>query len=427
MRLALRRAAVARRAPVAGSWPFPHPPRSCPEIPGRPRLAPWTAGPADRPTRCFVRRSPDTVPRDHVDANLPGLRSSSKLNRSPWSDDLLSWVPVRASRPIGPEGAPFAPPPTYLRRVHSGTGSYPALRLREGHSRSHVPPAWFRTTSAASSAFAGRGLVASRSRSWGSRRFDSCAGRPKVGGRAGFLAAQDSYPSKESPSDSRTASPRPLPPCRWSLRAADARAAPLLGWRLRRRWAQDLDFEALLRHRVRSGAAPLPTRTEPVLPGLCSPSRSFATAGDSLSHRHRVAGGPPRRDRWPKAPLVTRRRPRPKPGASGPHRAANRAAGMPCPWRAGTWGPCRHARRRGGGAQREPTAETAGARLEPGPRHAEARAGETGPVGIPSTVHRRASAPRWRSGAEATGRADGRERGRTRDRRPPMPSKSIRS
>jgi hypothetical protein len=46
-------------------------------------------------------------------------------------------------------------------------------------------------------------------------------------GERGFPIAQDSYPSKEPPDDSRTASPRPLPNCRSSSCAAPARTAPL--------------------------------------------------------------------------------------------------------------------------------------------------------------------------------------------------------
>jgi hypothetical protein len=153
----------------------------------------------------------------------------------------------------------------------------------------------------------GRGLVASRSRSWGSRRFHLVRRRPEVGGARTFPSRR-TYPSKESPSDSRTASPRPLPPCSWYLRAFHARITPLPEWRLRGRWAQDLDFEALLRRRVPARTASLPMRTRPVLPGLLSPSRSFAAAGDPVSHRH-LAGAPreERVDRKLRSPPVDAR------------------------------------------------------------------------------------------------------------------------
>lgn len=115
--------------------------------------------------------------------------------------------------------------------------------------------------------------------------------RPKVGGVRAFPSRR-TYPSKESPSDSRTASPRPLPPCRWYLRAFPARTTPLPEWRLRGRWAQDLDFEALLRRRVPARPASLPMRTRPVLPGLVSPSRSFVSG-----RRSRLPPSP-----WPAPP-----------------------------------------------------------------------------------------------------------------------------
>jgi len=275
---------------------------------------------------------------------------------------------------------------------------------------------------------AGRGLVASRSRSWGSRRLGARAADRRSGRRAGFLAAQDSYPSKECACDSRTASPRPLPPCRWSLRAADARAAPLLGWRLRRRWAQDLDFEALLRHRVPVGSRAVADADRT---GPSWASFPFKVLRDGRrfplppSHRSPDTSEEGAEDR--KAPLVTRRRPRPKPGASGPRRAANRAAGMPCPWRAGTWGPCRRARRRKAG-------HSVDRRPKP-PEHTSNRgrerlraSGGTRSGGDPFDDSSRgectAEAVR---GPKPPGRAGWQERGRTRDRRPPMPSKSIRS
>jgi len=239
-----------------------------------------------------VRRSPDTVPRDHVDASLPDLRSTSKLYRSPWSDDLLSWVSVRASRPIGPEDAPFAPPPTPCdastpaRRATSRIGlGEPSPKSRSVRVVSHHLDGFLR--------IAIRGLVASRCRSWGSRV--STVASPTEGrGRSGFLTAQDSYPSKEPPDDSRTASPRPLPPCRSPPCVPRARAAPLLGRRLHGSWARGIDFEALLHHRVPESDRTIAGADDPVLPGLRSPSRSFAMAGDPSPTT--TPGAPPRGD-----------------------------------------------------------------------------------------------------------------------------------
>jgi hypothetical protein len=108
-----------------------------------------------------------------------------------------------------------------------------------------------------------RGLVASRCRSWGSPRF---------GLRSALVASEDARSSRSLPSprrsirtprrmfpaDSRTASPRPLPPCRFH------------------------DFEALLRHRVRYACHRLPDHLRPSFLGFVPPSRSFWTATGSL-------------------------------------------------------------------------------------------------------------------------------------------------
>jgi hypothetical protein len=65
-------------------------------------------------------------------------------------------------------------------------------------------------------------------------------------------------PRRMFPAGSRTASPRPLPPCRFD------------------------DFEALLHHRVRYACRRLPDHLRPSFLGFVPPSRSFRTATGSL-------------------------------------------------------------------------------------------------------------------------------------------------
>jgi len=188
-------------------------------------------------------------------------------------------------------GFPSAHPGQLDRKAHhSPLHRHPATRPlpREelprasapgSHPRSLVPSSWFCTTSTASSASQSAGLLHPAAGP-GVRSVSALASPTGGRGRSDFLTAQDSYPSKEPPNDSRTASPRPLPPCRSSSARPPARAAPLLGRPLRGGWARGVDFEALLHHRVPASDRAIAGADHPVLPGLRSPSRSFATAGD---------------------------------------------------------------------------------------------------------------------------------------------------
>jgi hypothetical protein len=101
-----------------------------------------------------------------------------------------------------------------------------------------------------------RGLVASRCRSWGSPRFQRDRLAPPDPERSDetepivtFPATYVRTPRRMFPSGSRTASPRPLPPCRFD------------------------GFEALLHLRVRYACRGLLPDLRPVLPGLRSPSK----------------------------------------------------------------------------------------------------------------------------------------------------------
>jgi len=165
---------------------------------------------------------------------------------------------------------PFAPPPTPRPSVHSRARRR-TLRIREGHSRILVPSSWFRASLTVSSArrsracciplpvlgfaaFLGPGFPASPVRNGSSWE---CRGDPR----------DAPHTPRRSPLDcSRTTSPWPLPPCRW-------RPPPLARSRHRRcrggvcGWGDgNLDFEALLRCRVRSADRPLPADGRPLLP-----------------------------------------------------------------------------------------------------------------------------------------------------------------
>jgi len=345
-----------------------------------------------------VRRSPDTVPKDHVDANLPDLGSTSKLYRTPWSADLLSWVSVRASRPIDRE-AHHSP----LHRLLA-TRPLPREELLRAsasgsHPRSHVPSSWFHTTSTAFSASQSAGLLHPAAGP-GVRGVSAVASPTEGRGRSGFLSAQDSHPSKEPPCDSRTASPRPLPPCRSSPRFPRARPAPLLGRRLHVGWARGVGFEALLHHRVPASVRAIAGAGEPVLPGLRSPSRSFTMAGD------------------PAPTIIIGRHPEGfPPMSSDPHPPLPASGKPPTPPRRG---------RRGVSASRWPKPAHA-------PRIGEAstEVSAAGPdaVGIPSTVHRTRRVHRTVGFGrpkpdEPRGAGNA---GEPANDRPPVPSKSVQS
>ena len=141
--------------------------------------------------------SPRTLVRAFGDPR--SLRSAEAARRSlgalsaPWS------CPRRtASRELHPEGAPPSSPPCArpLPGVRGQALVHPSASWN--HPAGPVPPSWFHTTSTASSARShllasrpscawSRGLVASRSRPWGSLRFGSPV-RPSV------------LPSRELPS-----------------------------------------------------------------------------------------------------------------------------------------------------------------------------------------------------------------------------------
>jgi len=119
---------------------------------------------------------------------------------------------VRAARPIGPGGAPFAPPST------SRGASTPALRIRRAsvsrsHPRNRVPSSWFRTTSTVSAAPCSRACCIPLP-ILGFAAFPAGAARPptEVDCRSELRVSRDVNPTlrRNDSNDGRTASPQPL-------------------------------------------------------------------------------------------------------------------------------------------------------------------------------------------------------------------------
>jgi hypothetical protein len=153
-----------------------------------------------------------------------------------------------------PDGSGRSPPPPTCHRASTPTRTFrPVLRFRGNHPRNPVPPSWFRATSTVSSA----------------RRSRACCIPLPVLGFVAFrgqkgLPRDDVHTPRRIPlDDSRTTSPWPLPPCR-SLRPASAlRPAPLPEPIFALRRASSVDFEALLRHRVRNAHPAVASREAP--------------------------------------------------------------------------------------------------------------------------------------------------------------------
>lgn len=243
-----------------GRWSFPRPPRPSP-VAG---LAP--EGPAPRPPG-----SPRRDPRANLHTFAP-LRS--RTDRPDRFLGLLSGF-TRTSQPREPGGVPVAPPSTCSRSVHSCDDGRSSLRPRGCHPRSPVPSSWFLTTSTASSAPRVAGLLHPA----------ADPGVHRVSAR-GFLAETRHFlcfpavqvePLEGILADSRTVSPRPLPPCRSLPDHRHASPGPVAGSR-----SVVVGGSGASASRpcsvVESGEVPLRCRRvdDPLLPGLRSSPRSFA-------------------------------------------------------------------------------------------------------------------------------------------------------
>jgi len=203
-----------------------------------------------------VRRSPDTVPKDHVDANLPGLRSPSELNRSPWSGKRPSLLgSVRAARPIGPVSAPVAPPPTFPPSVNSGAESYSALRPHGSprevtfRPRGFAPPRRFPPLDGLRACCIP--LPVMRFAAFPS--FPTRRSPERLPRSAGFVPLEGLSPSTAAPRHRGRCLPAvlPRPPPQRATRRC--RCDVCCGGRV-----EGVGFKALLRRRAQRGTAPLP-------------------------------------------------------------------------------------------------------------------------------------------------------------------------
>jgi hypothetical protein len=166
-------------------------------------------------------------------------RSEEPQAREPSWSSLLSRVLLFRPGPDGPPllgsvgraraRTPFAPPPTSPPCVHSRRASRLGFGDEGAIPRRPVPPSWFRTTSAASSARKFAGLLHPAA-SPGVRRVSSPTPtplrHPKVASRTRSprLPATPFRTPRRIPLDrSRTASPQPLPPWRCSVASVRAR------------------------------------------------------------------------------------------------------------------------------------------------------------------------------------------------------------
>jgi hypothetical protein len=149
------------------------------------------------------------------------------------------------------------------------------------------------------------------------------SGEPNRGGRTDTVLAAHFTPPEGILASSRTTSPWPLPPCR-SRCPRSTREARRCQHTPRAPRDHHVDFEALLRRRVRTTLDRCRPRDALSFHGLCSPSRSFSRmAASERATRVVTTANHPKKSRQ----IDTRLRsaPRQRPRAAGPaHRPCGR-------------------------------------------------------------------------------------------------------
>jgi hypothetical protein len=173
-----------------------------------------------------------------------------------------------------------------------------------------------------------RGLVASRCRPWGSPRFRSiaCPAPPKQLVACWGPSPRRTHPGELLLVDSRTASPRPLSPCRSLSRSqrllrgfarnltfpigALARAPESTLPPLRGDCQGRFDFETLLRRRVCSVFGTIAGPGTPCPPWASGPLQGASRRSDALERARVAADAPPKR-------CASDSVPRPSPGLAG--------------------------------------------------------------------------------------------------------------
>jgi hypothetical protein len=243
----------------------------------------------------------------------PGLGSPPELSLLPLVESrppLVGFVPAvrtshHGSRRDPTSGRRTTPPPTPKHaavasvafRVTATERPLPRASLRASVPRSHprdpVPSSWFRTTSTGSSARRSRacciplpvmGFAAFRVADFpGPRR---CSGQsPTTAGRTDIVPAAPLTPPEGILASSRTTSPWPLPPCRSKTTPLDPRRRTVASTPPRAPRDRPVDFEALLRRRVRTTPDRCRPEMRPVLPWALLPSKV-------LPGRPHPSGGP---------------------------------------------------------------------------------------------------------------------------------------
>jgi hypothetical protein len=238
-----------------------------------------------------VHPSPGGPPREAASDRRPVTRSAAPSWASPRLRSSCSAPARETTRRNAPPCEPplvgfveNTPPPTCLRCVHSRRTSPPGLGPPGATREHHVPPAWFRTTSAACSASKVAGLLHPAADP-GVRRVSGHLARPTEAGRSGGCPSpRRRIALRRIPlAGSRTVSPRPLPPCRSNPTTGTGSGPPkrtptppsgaptgIAADRTARKSPDD--FGALLHRRVRNVEPPLPATRRPILPWVSSPS-----------------------------------------------------------------------------------------------------------------------------------------------------------
>jgi hypothetical protein len=209
----------------AGRWPSLHASLAVAGCPARIR--------GSSPPTLSVLRRRERTSRPSLSfgalADRPG-RTTDRAHLRAWAwVTFLSWDPSAQDRHV-PVVRAIRPSIDITVSVHSHAACPPRFGQRGATLASPVPPAWFRTTSAVSSAPGFAGLLhpaADPGVRCVSRTAPGCH-RSGPGTHARSPQRGFGTPRRTFPADSRTASPRPLPPCRWYVVRDESRRRPRL-------------------------------------------------------------------------------------------------------------------------------------------------------------------------------------------------------
>jgi len=200
----------------------------------------------------------------------------------------------------------------------------PCASVPRSHPRNPVPSSWFHTTSTASSARRSRACciplpILGFAAFPANRRLPSANPANRTCFVDALTLPRDAFhtPRRTPLADSRTASPRPLPPRRSPRSHLRTSFASVARGALRSPFDQDVDLEALLRRRVRSACTAVAGDAAPC------PSMGFVPLQGPSTRRSPRPAREPRRchpeGRFTTGPAPFRsQHPRPKPRSLGP-------------------------------------------------------------------------------------------------------------